>query len=142
MAYLVDSDWLIDYLVGDPRAAALLERLADSGLAISIITYMEAYQGVLRSSHPDEAAKKFDVLLRAIRLVSISTAVARRCAKIREELRSRDRRVRSRAIDLLIAASAIEHRLTLVTRNEGDYKDIPGLDLITGLEPVTTSTRL
>ena len=45
MAYLVDSDWLIDYLAGAPDALQLLERLSDAGLAISVITYMEAYQG-------------------------------------------------------------------------------------------------
>jgi predicted nucleic acid-binding protein len=132
MAYLVDSDWLIDYLEGDPPAVRLLERLADSGLAISIITYMEAYQGVLRSSDPENAAHRFDALLRAIRLVSITTAVARRCAGIREDLRSKGRRVKSRALDLLIAASAIEHGLTLVTRNAADYRDIPGLHLSSG----------
>lgn len=132
MAYLIDSDWLIDYLAGEPPAIRLLERLADSGLAISIITYMEAYQGVLRSSDPENAARRFDALLRAIRLVSITTGVARRCATIREELRPKVGRVRQRALDLLIAASAIEHNLTLVTRNANDYKDIPNLRTITG----------
>jgi predicted nucleic acid-binding protein len=127
MAYLVDSDWLIDYLAGEPPAVRLLERLADSGLAISIITYMEAYQGVLRTSDPEQAARRFDGLLRAIRLVPISTAVARRCATIREEFRARGGRYRSRALDLLIAASAIEHSLTLVTRNTKDYRDIADL---------------
>lgn len=132
MPYLVDSDWLIDYLEGAQQALELLERLADSGLAISIVTYMEAYQGVLRSSDPVQAARRFDALLRAIRLVSVSTAVARRCATIREDLRTRGGRIRSRALDLLIAASALEHHLTLVTRNTKDYKDIPYLSMITG----------
>lgn len=132
MPYLVDSDWLIDYLAGEPPAVRILERLADSGLAISIISYMEAYQGVLRTSDPEHTAKRFDGLLRAIRLVPISTAVARRCATIREDLRARDGRVRSRALDLLIAASAIEHGLTLVTRNTKDYRDIPGLQMMSG----------
>ena len=132
MPYLVDSDWLIDYLEGTPLARRLLRDLAESGIAISIITYMEAYQGVLRSTDPDDAARRFDALVRAIRLVPISTAVARRCAAIREELRSKGRRTRPRALDLLIAASAIEHGLTLVTRNSKDYEDIPGLDLSTG----------
>ena len=132
MPYLVDSDWLIDYLEGAPVARRLLRVLAESGIAISIITYMEAYQGVLRSSNPDDATRRFDALLRAIRVVPISTAVARRCAGIREELGSKRRRTRPRALDLLIAASAIEHGLTLVTRNTKDYEDIPGLDLTTG----------
>jgi len=132
MPYLVDSDWLIDYLEGASPACRLLRDLAEYGVAISIITYLEAYQGVLRSTDPDDAARRFDALLRAIRLVPISTAVARRCAGIREDLRSKGRRTRPRALDLLIAASAIEHGLTLVTRNSRDYDDIPGLVLTTG----------
>ncbi|HEV8574100.1 MAG TPA: type II toxin-antitoxin system VapC family toxin [Dehalococcoidia bacterium] len=132
MPYLVDTDWLIDYLEGSPPAVRLLERLADSGLAISIVTYMEAYQGVFRSADRENAARRFDALLRGIRLVSITTAVARRCAVIREELRSNGGRVRQRALDLLIAASAIEYNLTLVTRNKKDYEDIPNLQTITG----------
>lgn len=36
-------------------------------------------------------------------------------------------RVRSRLIDLMIAATALEHGLTLATNNAADYRDIPGL---------------
>jgi predicted nucleic acid-binding protein len=55
--------------------------------------------------------------------------VARRCAELREELRAERKRFRARALDLMIAATAIEHGLTLVTRNTDDYADIGGLDL-------------
>ena len=37
--------------------------------------------------------------------------------------------MKSRALDLLNAAIAVEHDLTLVTRNVEDYKDIPDLNL-------------
>jgi predicted nucleic acid-binding protein len=37
-----------------------------------------------------------------------------------------------RGFDLLIAATAIEHGLTLVTRNVRDYADIRGLQLYQG----------
>jgi predicted nucleic acid-binding protein len=47
-------------------------------------------------------------------------------------LRKRGSRVRGRALDLLIAAAAIEGGFTLVTRNYDDYKDIPGLKLYRG----------
>jgi len=43
-------------------------------------------------------------------------------------LRRQGKRVNNRALDLLIAATAIEHDLTLVTRNLQDYGDIPGLE--------------
>lgn len=44
-------------------------------------------------------------------------------------LSGQGKRVRQRALDLLIAATAIEHNLTLVTRNQADYRDVPGLML-------------
>ena len=44
-------------------------------------------------------------------------------------MRKAGKRVNSRALDLLIAATALEYDLTLVTRNTEDYGDIPGLKL-------------
>ncbi len=132
MAYLVDSDWVIDYLSGVPDALELLDRLADEGIAISIVTYMEVYQGVERSDDPKEAERQIASFLESVPLLPISPAVARRCAGLRETLRRQGRRVNSRALDLLIAATATEHELTLVTRNVQDYADVPGLTTFAG----------
>lgn len=52
MAYLIDSDVLIDFLDEVPAAITLLDQFVADGLAISIITYMEVYQGTERSSNP------------------------------------------------------------------------------------------
>jgi predicted nucleic acid-binding protein len=49
MPYLIDSDVVIDHLADVPAATTLLEQLVTEGIAVSIITYMEAYQGVLSS---------------------------------------------------------------------------------------------
>ncbi len=38
MNYLIDTDWIADYLNGRPNALALLSHLSPEGLAISIIT--------------------------------------------------------------------------------------------------------
>jgi hypothetical protein len=39
MAYLIDSDWVIDHLLEVPEAVELLDKLSEQGLSISIITY-------------------------------------------------------------------------------------------------------
>jgi predicted nucleic acid-binding protein len=129
MPYLIDSDWVIDYLADIPDARELLERLSAQGLAISIITYMEAWEGL--SAQPDRAAAemKFDAFVQAVVLAPLSPAVARRCAELRRQMRQQGRRVRGRALDLIIAATAIEYDLTLVTRNTADCRDVPGLTL-------------
>ena len=125
MGYLIDTDWVVDHLVGDEEANRLLSRLSEEGIAISIITYIEIYQGVLRSPTPQEAERKLQAFIDTVSVLSISPAVARRCAHIRETLRKQRKEFRRRAFDLLIAATALEHDLTLVTRNREDYADLP-----------------
>jgi len=127
MPYLIDSDVVIDHLADVPTATELLEQLAIDGIAVSIITYMEAYQGVLRSPHPASARKQFAAFLETVPVLPFSLDIAKRCAQLRESLHKEGKRVKARALDLMTATIAIEHGLTLVTRNVADYTDIPNL---------------
>ncbi len=127
MPYLIDSDVVIDHLADVPAATKLLSQLAKEGIAVSIITYMEAYQGVLRSPQPASAGKKFEAFLKTVPVLPLSLEGAKRCAQVRETLHKEGKRVKARALDLMTAAIALEHGLTLVTRNVEDYTDIPGL---------------
>ncbi len=129
MPYLIDTDLVIDHLANVIEANRLLDKLAPEGIAISIITYMEAYQGVIRSVNAKEARAKFQIFRRSVPVLPFSLTVAKRCAALREQLKQEQKRVKSRALDLLNAAIALEHDLMLVTRNVEDYKDIPGLEL-------------
>lgn len=129
MPYLIDSDWLIDHLEDVPSASQLLERLAQEGIAISIVSYMETYQGLERSPNPEQAQAKFQALIESIPILPFSLAVAQRCAQLRETLKRQGKRVNARALDLIIAATALEYNLTLVTRNTEDFDDIPNLKL-------------
>ena len=129
MPYLIDTDWFIDYIADEPQAVELLEKLAADGIALSIVSYMESYQGVLRSSGQDEARRRFERILQDVPVLPFSLAVARRCAGLREQLRNAGRRVNQRALDLVIASTAIEHDLSLVTRNTDDFRDVPDLKL-------------
>ena len=101
MTYLVDTDWLVDYLLGDPAAQTLLASLQPSGLAISIITYPEVYEGILRSPNPREREQGFRAFLRGCSVLPVNRTVARRNAAIRLDLRRRGKTIRVRALDLL-----------------------------------------
>lgn len=129
MRYLVDSDLIIAHLHGDRGTTLFLEALASEGWAISTTVLMEIEEGVLRSADRRATRRKLTCLLQLVEVLPFDAAAARRCATIRHQLRRRERAVRTRALDLLNAAIAIEHRLTLVTRNIADYEDIPRLDL-------------
>lgn len=131
MAYLIDSDWTIDHLGQVPAATTLFESLEPEGTWISVITYLEAFQGILRASNPDQATRMLLSFTESTPVLPIDLAIAERCARIRHHLTQQGKRPTRRGFDILIAATAIEHDLMLVTRNLRDYNDIPDLKLYT-----------
>ena len=129
MSYLIDTDHVIDHLHDQPAVVALLNRLTADGIAISIVTYMEVYDGTLREPDPHAAQEKFHRFLAGIPVLPFSEGVAETCARLRHNRRTQGKHVNSRALDLMVAATALHYGLSLVTRNMDDYEDIPGLAL-------------
>jgi tRNA(fMet)-specific endonuclease VapC len=129
MKYQLDTDWLIDYLAGNPTARSLIAPLLVDGVAISAVTYMEVYEGIEAGSALRDNERAFRNVLRSVKVLPMNRTVARRAAQIRVELRAQGRLPRSQALDIVIAATAITHNLTLVTRNLDDYRRIPELKL-------------
>jgi tRNA(fMet)-specific endonuclease VapC len=129
VSYLLDSDWIFDYLGGRPEAGQLLTTLWTEGIAISIIGYLEVVEGIRGGQDPRRHGLSFRRFLKQVDLHGIGRPVADRAADIRIALRRQQRPIDHRALDILIAATAIEHKLTLVTRNIRDLADIPGLRL-------------
>lgn len=129
MAYLLDSDIVIDYLGGDVTTKQMVDSLKPSSFYISVISYMEVLQGILVGPDPIAMRQAFDDFVADAPVLPVSTPVAERCAMVRADLQQRGRSFRPRALDLLVAATALVHGLTLVTRNKADYRDIPNLNL-------------
>ena len=127
MKYLVDSDWVVDYLKGRSNALTLLDDLLHEGLAISIITFGEVYEGIYYSRDPKHNEAIFRSFLRGVNILGINLHIARRFAIIRGELRGKGQLIGQP--DILIAATAICHDLILLTRNMKDYQRIPDLKL-------------
>lgn len=130
MKYLLDSDILINYFDGKIAIKDQIENYIREGSAISTIAYMETLEGRLRTGSVKDATDKVDWLIRSIRVIPVSREIGIVCAEIRAVLRARKKRGRPRALDLLIAATAIEFGLTLITRNRDDYHDIPSLKML------------
>jgi tRNA(fMet)-specific endonuclease VapC len=129
MRYLIDSNLVIDTLLNVQEGIDLLDTLSADGFAVSIITYMEAYQGTLRTEATEELRTEFERFFATVPVLPFTPAVARRCAQVRQTLKEQHKRVNARATDLLIAATALEYGLEFVTNNTDDYDDIPGLTL-------------
>ena len=127
MKYLVDSDYVADYLKGRPLATDLLERLFQDGIGISIITFAEVYEGIYYGHNRSQHEQGFRRFMTTTPLLSITRSIARQFALIRGDLRAKGLLIPDP--DLYIAATAIYHHLTLVTRNLKDYERIPNLDI-------------
>ncbi|MGQ9676103.1 MAG: hypothetical protein ACUVX1_10615 [Chloroflexota bacterium] len=52
MSYLVDSDWVADWLVGKPEATRVITTLSEVGIAISLVTFGEVYEGIYYGRDP------------------------------------------------------------------------------------------
>ena len=127
MSYLIDSDYVADYLGAKPYATELLSSLLAEGISISLITFGEIYEGIYYGRDPEKTEEVFQRFLRVADTLPLTKPITQRFAQIRGELRRTGNIIGD--FDILIAATAISHHLTLVTRNIKDYQRIPQLNL-------------
>lgn len=69
MNYLVDSDYVADYLVAKPHATELLSSLAKEGITISLITVGEIYEGIYYGYNPQEGEVRFQRFLKSVNIL-------------------------------------------------------------------------
>ena len=125
MPYLLDTDWMIQCLNGIDRFANRIGELESDGLNLSVISLAEVYEGVLGSGDPPTREAELNLFLGRLELLSVDAAIARIFAVERRRLRAEGRMIGD--MDLLIAATAIRHDLTLLTNNRRHFERIPSL---------------
>ncbi len=125
MKYLVDSDWVVDYLAGKQHAISLLSSVWPDGIAISLIALGEIYEGIYYGRDPQRSEAVFHLFLRSVDVLPLNRSIMQRFARIRGDLRAKGQLIGDP--DILIAATAIYHDLTLLTRNKKHFQRIPML---------------
>lgn len=121
---LVDTDVLIWHLRGYPQATRRLDELGT--LTLSVVSYFELLQG-MRNKAELLAVKKM-LERRSARLLPVTEAITLQAIDLMESL------TLSHGLqmgDALIAATAIEHRLGVLTANIKHFSAVPGLTLET-----------
>lgn len=119
---LVDTDVLIWHLRGYAQATQKLDSL--NGLTISAVTYMELLQG-LRSKAEMQALQQ-SLAMRHTQRLPLTPAITERATALMESL------VLSEGLqlgDALIAATALEHQLPLLSGNVRHFAAIPHLQV-------------
>jgi predicted nucleic acid-binding protein len=134
--YLVDTDWLILALKGDERNNITLEALAPSGLAVSVVTYGELYHGAYFARDRIRALELLGDILDGKEILPVTVAIMERFAIARAGLTHPTRR-HIGDMDLIIAATALHHDLTLLTRNLRHFRRVAGLKLFGQRSPTS-----
>jgi tRNA(fMet)-specific endonuclease VapC len=104
---LLDTDVLIDHLRGH-------RHLGDEDTAISVISRTELFAG------SEGQEKAVEALLEDCEEVAVDVSIARRAGRIK-------RRTGLKIADALIAATALEHNLPLLTRNLRHFERVADL---------------
>jgi predicted nucleic acid-binding protein len=106
----------------DAGVVAWIGSVAPADLFLSAVTIAEIELGIERQRAVDpgfaqELAGWLDLTLRAYgdRILPLTVAIARRWGRIAA-------RVGNQELDLAIAATALEHGLTVITRNVSDFE--------------------
>jgi tRNA(fMet)-specific endonuclease VapC len=122
---LIDTDWVIHYLHVHPGIVARLDELQPQGLALSIISLAELYEGVYYSRDPEGDEQDLTDFLRGVIVLGLDTDSAKIFGRERGRLRAAGTLIGD--LDLLIGATALHHNLTLLTNNRSHFERIDGL---------------
>jgi tRNA(fMet)-specific endonuclease VapC len=124
---LLDTDTCIHLLNGTVSSDRVerMRRLPASEIGTAAITAAELRYGALHSGRPDANLERTEVFLAALVLVPFENVAASHFARIKQQLVRRGRPIG--VMDMLIAATALAARATLVSGNLREFSRVPGL---------------
>lgn len=125
---ILDSNTISYYFRGDPQVVPRLQALRPADLGVPAIVEYELRYGLLRlpavAAGPRLAA--LAQLLRPLQLLPFDSECAAHAARIRVDLEAAGTPIGPH--DTLIAATALRHQATLVTRNVREFSRVSGLE--------------
>ena len=127
MIYLIDTDTLIFYLRGRTEVVERILGEDIDDLCTSSVCLGELYYGAVKSSQRERRTAEVDELKQYLPLISFGAAETQRFGKLKANLELRGEKLSD--ADLMIAATALEHNLTLVTGNSKHFNRIKRLTI-------------
>ena len=125
MRYMLDTNICI-YITRrhPPQVLKRLEALTQGSAVMSVVTYAEMRAGLeMQNANRAQDERVLALLISRIPVLPFTETDAISFGVLRAAVRDR----RRDTMDRLIAAHAVSVGVTLVTNNEADFKDYPGL---------------
>ncbi len=127
---VLDSNTISYYFRGDPLVVPRMQALKPAEVGVSAIVEYELRYGLMRLP-PEAAAPRLAALaqlLQPLQVLPFDSECAAHAARVRAELESKGTPIGPH--DTLIAATAMRHQATLVTRNAREFSRVPGLQWV------------
>ena len=122
---LVDSDVWIDFFAGaDPGASAVARLLGERRAALSVISVFELACGARRRQQAEEV----ETLVSTLEPITLTQNAARRAGEYYLQLRQRGLLIGNQ--DLMLAATATELGIAVLTRNHDHFSRIADLEVL------------
>ena len=125
--YLLDTDTIIFSLKGNPVVQKNLVFHINDTIKISAVTLMELYYGAYKSQKVTGNLAKIKTIEQSLEIVPVGIEPAEIFGMLKSDLEKTGSRLDD--FDLIIAACALSHNLTLVTNNEKHFQRVEGLKL-------------
>ena len=124
MKFLLDTNAVTAWANRDTHFIARVRTFAPADLAISVLTEHELLYGI---AHNPQFKLRATVerLLAILPKLQLDSATVAKAALVRVDLRQSGLPICP--YDLLIAATAVQHSLTMVTHNTQEFERVPGL---------------
>jgi tRNA(fMet)-specific endonuclease VapC len=121
--YLLDTDTVVDILRGRHGVARRLGQMSPDDVGVSSMTVAELLYGCLCSANPERSEREVRRFLDIVRILPFGRAAAAAHSRIRHSLRKQN----IGPNDLVIAATAVSSKATIVTANVREFSRVEGL---------------
>jgi tRNA(fMet)-specific endonuclease VapC len=128
LSHLLDTGWVVRHLRGSVDYTETIRKIGSSGLAVSVVTLAELAEGIHRASDPVAARKAVETFMSDKTVLPLTPEICDRFGRERAALRGQNLLIGDR--DLFIAATCLEHGLTLLSPNRKHFERVPGLSLV------------
>lgn len=125
MKYLLDTNTLIYAQKRQGQCLRRIEEQPAEALVWSVLSVQELTCGMGKSSHPERMQAYMSALKQLYAVLAYDRRCAERAGQLRAQLELQGTPIGP--YDLQIAASALVHGLTVVTRNMREFMRVPGL---------------
>ena len=128
MRFLIDTNWVIDALRGGGRSRQVRLRIVErnqDGIAMSMVTLAELSVGLHRTNDPLRARADMQELTTRFTLLDVDGETCEVFGQLKADLQRRGEAIGN--FDTMIAATALQHDLTLLTNNARHFDRVRGL---------------